>query len=71
MILELSLESTGTKILLMERNAWTLCLDNTCEDKTRFVAIKARNVVYATGGPGGIYFNSVYPGASLEHRSCV
>jgi len=38
-----------------------LCLDNTSQDKTRFVAIKARNVVYATGGPAGIYFNSVYP----------
>ena len=36
-----------------------LCLDTkNCED---FVLIKCPNVVWATGGPAGIYKNSVYP----------
>lgn len=39
-----------------------LCLDITAqrEDK-RFVLIRCKNVVYATGGPAGMYANSVYP----------
>ena len=36
-----------------------LCLDRTtCQD---FVLIKCPNIIYATGGPAGIYLNSVYP----------
>ena len=36
-----------------------LCLDNeTCSD---FVLIRCPNVIWATGGPAGIYLNNVYP----------
>ncbi len=39
-----------------------LCLDNSKTDgRPHYVAIRARNVVYATGGPAGMYANSVYP----------
>ncbi|HEY5583881.1 MAG TPA: FAD-binding protein [Ruminiclostridium sp.] len=40
-----------------------LCLNLSCsDDKTkRFVAFNCRNVVYATGGPAGMYADSVYP----------
>ena len=36
-----------------------LCLDRTTYQD--FVLIKCPNIVYATGGPAGIYLNSVYP----------
>ena len=39
-----------------------LCLDNSkTDDRPHYVAIHALNVVYATGGPAGMYANSVYP----------
>ncbi len=39
-----------------------LCLDNSKADgRPHYVAIQARNVIYATGGPAGMYANSVYP----------
>lgn len=38
-----------------------LCLDNTSSDEPHFVAIEAANVILATGGPAGMYLNSVYP----------
>lgn len=39
-----------------------LCLNLHAEnDKERFVIIKSENVIYACGGPGGIYKDSVYP----------
>ena len=45
--------SDGTKIYGL------LCLDTECF--TDFVLIKCPNIIYATGGPAGIYRNSVYP----------
>ncbi len=39
-----------------------LCLDVTAgTEKDRFVLIRCKNVVYATGGPAGMYADSVYP----------
>ncbi len=39
-----------------------ICLNiNAKEKKDRFVIIQCCNVIYATGGPAGIYANSVYP----------
>lgn len=39
-----------------------LCLDITAQrEDERFVLIRCKNVVYATGGPAGMYANSVYP----------
>ena len=38
-----------------------LCLDTKDNDKNDYVLIEAENIVYATGGPAGIYGNSVYP----------
>jgi len=40
-----------------------LCLDlNNIGDKSgRFVAFNCKNVIYATGGPAGMYADSVYP----------
>ncbi len=42
-----------------------LCLDleNAAEPDKRYVAFRCVNVVWATGGPAGMYFNSVYPGS--------
>ena len=39
-----------------------LCLNVTAQnDSDRFVLIRCKNVVYATGGPAGMYTDSVYP----------
>ena len=40
-----------------------LCLDLAAlkDNKIEFVYYNAKNVIFATGGPGGIYKNSVYP----------
>ncbi|MDE6273586.1 MAG: FAD-binding protein, partial [Clostridiales bacterium] len=38
-----------------------LALDLSVTDRTEYIAIKCPHVVLATGGPAGIYFNSVYP----------
>lgn len=38
-----------------------LALDLSVTDRAEYVAIKCPHVVLATGGPAGIYFNSVYP----------
>lgn len=40
-----------------------LCLDthNPNDENGRFVAFKCRNIVWATGGPAGMYANSAYP----------
>ena len=42
-----------------------LCLDleNAGDPDKRYVAFHCVNVVWATGGPAGMYFNSVYPGS--------
>ena len=45
-----------------------LCLDNTSSDEPHFVAIEAANVILATGGPAGMYLNSVYP--QSQHGAC-
>ncbi len=37
-----------------------LCLDLAAEN-TRYVAFRCANIVWATGGPAGMYLNSVYP----------
>ena len=39
-----------------------LCLNTAAQTKAdRFVILRCKNVVYATGGPAGMYANSVYP----------
>ena len=38
-----------------------LSLDGADKKETRFVLIRAKNTVYATGGPAGIYADTVYP----------
>lgn len=39
-----------------------LCLNTVAQDAAdRFVLIRCKNVVYATGGPAGMYADSVYP----------
>lgn len=39
-----------------------LCLNTAAQnDAERFIAVCCKNVIYATGGPAGIYANSVYP----------
>ena len=40
-----------------------LCLDvnNADSDAKRFVLVRAKNIVFATGGPAGIYADTVYP----------
>lgn len=39
-----------------------LCLDTTAKaEEDRFLVIRCKNVIYATGGPAGMYANSVYP----------
>ncbi len=45
--------------------AGVLCLDlaNIGDPAKRYVAFRCVNVVWATGGPAGMYFNSVYPGS--------
>lgn len=50
------------KILSDGKKAYgLLCLDTTDLNKNEYVLINAQNVVYATGGPAGMYLNSVYP----------
>ena len=48
-----------------------LCLDLSAQDDPdrRFVAIACKNVVLATGGPAGIYRDSVYPASQLGFSS--
>ena len=38
-----------------------LCLDISDNNRNKFVLIEAENIVFATGGPAGMYGNSVYP----------
>ena len=40
-----------------------LCLDlaNAGDDEKRFVLVNAKNIIFATGGPAGIYADTVYP----------
>ena len=50
------------KILSDGKKAYGLrCRDTSSNDDNRYVLIEAENVVYATGGPAGMYGNSVYP----------
>lgn len=45
-----------------KRSYGLLCLDTNANDLHKaFVAIQAENIIYATGGPAGIFQNSVYP----------
>lgn len=45
-----------------ERVLGLLCLNTMAHaDEDRFVFVRCKNVVYATGGPAGMYANSVYP----------
>lgn len=51
------------RILTCENKVYgILCLDTVREE---FVLIKCTNLVYATGGPAGIYADSVYPVSQL------
>ena len=45
-----------------QRTYGLLCLNTAAAPKDRFVLIRCNNVVYATGGPAGMYADSVYPG---------
>lgn len=38
-----------------------LCLNTVARDNTIFTLIRCKNVVWATGGPAGMYADSVYP----------
>ncbi len=52
------------KILTKNNKAYgLLCLniDSEIEKENRFVCFSCENIVYATGGPGGIYAKSVFP----------
>ncbi len=52
------------KILVNNNKAYgLLCLniDNECEKQNQFLCFNCQNIVYATGGPGGIYSESVFP----------
>ncbi len=46
-----------------ERVYGLLCLDLSCpdDDERRFVLFSCKNIVFATGGPAGMYADSVYP----------
>ncbi|WP_312442390.1 FAD-binding protein [Lacrimispora sp.] len=46
-----------------ERVYGLLCLDLSCPDdeERRFVLFSCKNIVFATGGPAGMYADSVYP----------
>ncbi|MBR5547126.1 MAG: FAD-binding protein [Clostridia bacterium] len=48
-----------------ERIIGVLCLDlaNADDPEKRYVAFHCANVIWATGGPAGMYLNSVYPGS--------
>ena len=41
-----------------ERSYGVICLDT---NSNTFIVIQSENIIYATGGPAGIYKNSVYP----------
>lgn len=52
------------KILSDEKKVYgLLCLDLNCpeEEERRFVLFSCKNLVFATGGPAGMYADSVYP----------
>ncbi len=52
------------KILAKDNKAYGLiCLDidSSCSEENKFVCFNCNNIVYATGGPAGIYSQSVYP----------
>ena len=57
------------KIIADDKKVYGLvCLDlSKSEEKKKYVVIEAENVVYATGGPAGIYANKVYPAS--QHGS--
>ena len=46
-----------------DRLVGLLCLDldNAAHESRRYVAFRCANVIWATGGPAGMYLNSVYP----------
>lgn len=44
-----------------QRISGLLCYQVTAEEGDRFVLIRCKNIVYATGGPAGMYADSVYP----------
>lgn len=41
--------------------AGLLTMDLTAGEKPHFTLFNCRNIIFATGGPGGIYQDSVYP----------
>lgn len=43
------------------RGILCLDLDNLMDKDKRYVAFNCKNLIYATGGPGGIYADSVFP----------
>lgn len=42
-----------------------LCLDLENKEELKFVIVWCQNIVYATGGPAGMYHDSVYPESQL------
>jgi succinate dehydrogenase/fumarate reductase flavoprotein subunit len=54
----------ATKLVVVEQKVFgILCLDldRLSENSIEFIYYNAKNVIFATGGPAGIYHNSVYP----------
>ncbi len=54
------------KLLVADNKVYgVLCMDlaNADDESKRYVVFRCANVVMATGGPAGMYFNSVYPGS--------
>lgn len=50
------------KILVQDETVCgLLCMDVNAKSAERFVLIRCKNVIYATGGPAGMYADSVYP----------
>ena len=50
------------RILSDGKDCWgLLCLDTSRTEGPHYVVIRTDNVVYATGGPAGMYADSVYP----------
>lgn len=53
--------------IMVEENevCGVLCLDLKSKDELHYVIIWCQNIVYATGGPAGMYHDSVYPESQL------
>lgn len=54
------------QLLVKEKRIYgLLCLNNQCTEIPEYVIIWCENVIMATGGPAGMYHDSVYPASQL------